>query len=151
MNEDQIIGLISQNILFLLGAIFLIVVVVKGIKIVPQSEKYVIERFGRLHSVLGPGINFIIPFLDTVAHKISILERQLPTASQDAITRDNVLVEVETSVFYRILNPEKTVYRIRDVDGAIATTVAGIVRAEIGRMDLDEVQSNRSELIATIK
>ncbi len=151
MDEDQIIGLISQNILFLLGAIFLIVVVVKGIKIVPQSEKYVIERFGRLHSVLGPGINFIIPFLDTVAHRISILERQLPTASQDAITRDNVLVEVETSVFYRILNPEKTVYRIRDVDGAIATTVAGIVRAEIGRMDLDEVQSNRSELIATIK
>jgi regulator of protease activity HflC (stomatin/prohibitin superfamily) len=75
----------------------------------------------------------------------------LPNASQDAITRDNVLVEVETSVFYRILQPEKTVYRIRDVDGAIATTVAGIVRAEIGKMDLDEVQSNRSQLITTIK
>lgn len=86
-----------------------------------------------------------------MAHRISILERQLPTASQDAITRDNVLVQVETSVFYRILQPERTVYRIRDVDGAIATTVAGIVRAEIGKMDLDEVQSNRSELIATIK
>ncbi|MFC3615715.1 SPFH domain-containing protein [Lutimaribacter marinistellae] len=151
MNEDQILGLISQNILYLLGALFVVIVVLKGIKIVPQSEKYVIERFGRLHSVLGPGINFIVPFLDNVAHKISILERQLPTASQDAITRDNVLVEVETSVFYRILNPEKTVYRIRDVDGAIATTVAGIVRAEIGRMDLDEVQSNRAELISTIK
>ncbi|MEO0829418.1 MAG: SPFH domain-containing protein, partial [Pseudomonadota bacterium] len=64
---------------------------------------------------------------------------------------DNVLVQVETSVFYRILEPEKTVYRIRDVDGAIATTVAGIVRAEIGKMELDEVQSNRAQLIMRIK
>ncbi|MFO7771810.1 MAG: paraslipin, partial [Roseovarius gahaiensis] len=82
---------------------------------------------------------------------VSILERQLPNASQDAITRDNVLVEVETSVFYRITQPEKTVYRIRDADAAIATTVAGIVRAEIGKMDLDDVQANRSALITTIK
>jgi regulator of protease activity HflC (stomatin/prohibitin superfamily) len=101
--------------------------------------------------VLGPGINFIVPFLDSIAHKISILERQLPTATQDAITKDNVLVQVETSVFYRIIQPEKTVYRIRDVDAAIATTVAGIVRAEIGKMDLDDVQANRAQLIATIK
>jgi regulator of protease activity HflC (stomatin/prohibitin superfamily) len=86
-----------------------------------------------------------------VAHRISILERQLPNASQDAITRDNVLVQVETSVFYRILSPERTVYRIRDIDAAIATTVAGIVRAEIGMMELDEVQSNRAELITKIK
>jgi regulator of protease activity HflC (stomatin/prohibitin superfamily) len=118
---------------------------------VPQSEKHVVERFGRLHSVLGPGINFIVPFLDRVAHPVSVLERQLPTARQDAITKDNVLVQVETSVFYRILEPEKTVYRIRDVDAAIATTVAGIVRAGIGEMDLDEVQSNRQQLIAQIK
>lgn len=151
MTEDQIIGLISSNIIYLLGAIFLIVVILKGIRIVPQSEKFVVERFGRLHAVLGPGINFIVPFLDVVAHKISILERQLPSASQDAITKDNVLVQVETSVFYRIIEPEKTVYRIRDVDAAISTTVAGIVRAEIGKMDLDEVQSNRDQLIGTIK
>ncbi len=151
MTEDQLIGLISQNILYLLGAVLLVVVILKGIRIVPQSEKYVVERFGRLHSVLGPGINFIVPFLDAVAHRISILERQLPTASQDAITKDNVLVQVDTSVFYRITEPEKTVYRIRDVDAAISTTVAGIVRAEIGKMDLDEVQSNRNQLITTIK
>ncbi len=62
-----------------------------------------------------------------------------------------MLVQIDTSVFYRILEPEKTVYRIRDVDGAIATTVAGIVRANIGKMDLDEVQSNRSQLISQIK
>ncbi|SHJ92348.1 Regulator of protease activity HflC, stomatin/prohibitin superfamily [Shimia gijangensis] len=151
MPEDLIIDLLSGNLVLILGAIFLIVIVLRGIKIVPQSEKFVVERFGRLHSVLGPGINFIVPFLDVARHKISILERQLPNASQDAITRDNVLVQIDTSVFYRILQPEKTVYRIRDVDAAIATTVAGIVRAEIGKMDLDEVQSNRAQLIGQIQ
>lgn len=144
-------ALLGGNIVILLLAGFIILCIYLGIRIVPQSQKFVVERFGRLRSVLGPGINFIIPFLDRVAHKISILERQLPNANQDAITKDNVLVQVETSVFYRILEPEKTVYRIRDVDAAIATTVAGIVRAEIGKMDLDEVQSNRNQLIGEIK
>ncbi|MCV6825762.1 MULTISPECIES: SPFH domain-containing protein [Halocynthiibacter] len=144
-------GLIGGNIVLLLIAGFIILSIFLGVRIVPQSEKYVVERFGRLRAVLGPGINFIVPFLDVVRHKISILERQLPTASQDAITSDNVLVQVETSVFYRIIEPEKTVYRIRDVDAAIATTVAGIVRSGIGQMELDEVQSNRQQLIAQIK
>ncbi|TCP60075.1 SPFH domain-containing protein [Rhodovulum bhavnagarense] len=148
---DFLGALLGGGLVIWLIAVFIIVSVAMGVRIVPQSEKHVVERFGRLRAVLGPGINLIVPFLDRVAHKVSILERQLPNASQDAITADNVLVQVETSVFYRILEPEKTVYRIRDVDGAIATTVAGIVRAEIGKMELDQVQSNRSDLIATIK
>ena len=142
---------IGANAVWLTIAVLLVVTVFLAVRIVPQSEKYVVERFGRLQSVLGPGLNIIIPFLDSVAHRISILERQLPSSRQDAITADNVLVQVETSVFYRIIEPEKTVYRIRDVDGAIAATVAGIVRAEIGTMELDEVQSNRSRVIARIK
>ncbi len=137
-------------VLFLL-AIFIIISLFLGVRIVPQSQKYVIERFGRLRAVLGPGINLIVPFVDTVAHKVSILERQLPNSRQDAITTDNVLVQVETSVFYRIMEPEKTVYRIRDVDAAILTTVAGIVRSEIGTMELDEVQSNRARLTTRIR
>lgn len=149
--EALIIGILEDSMAFLLLAALLIILIVKAVKIVPQSEQHVVERFGRLRSVLGPGINMIVPFIDRIAHKISILERQLPTASQDAITRDNVLTQVDTSVFYRITEPEKTVYRIRDVDSAISTTVAGIVRAEIGKMDLDEVQANRNSLIDTIK
>ncbi|SHH08169.1 Regulator of protease activity HflC, stomatin/prohibitin superfamily [Cognatiyoonia sediminum] len=143
--------LIGQNIVYLLLAVFIIICILAGVRIVPQSQKYVVERLGRLRSVLGPGINFIVPFLDRVRHKVSILERQLPTSTQDAITSDNVLVQVETSVFYRIIEPEKTVYRIRDVDGAIMTTVAGIVRSEIGRMELDQVQANRANLIEAVR
>ena len=149
--EQILAELIGGNLVAILVGLFIIFSILLGVRIVPQSEKHVVERFGRLRSVLGPGINFIVPFLDRVRHKVSILERQLPTASQDAITKDNVLVQVETSVFYRILEPEKTVYRIRDVDAAIATTVTGIVRAQIGLMELDEVQSNRSVLIQQIQ
>jgi len=142
---------LGANILFLVLAVFIIICIMAGVRIVPQSQKYVVERLGRLHAVLGPGINFIVPFLDRVRHKVSVLERQLPAMSQDAITSDNVLVQVETSVFYRIIEPEKTVYRIRDVDAAISTTVAGIVRSEIGRMELDQVQANRSRLIGAVR
>lgn len=149
--QQDIMDIIGRNFTLIFLAIVIFLVVSRGVRIVPQSEKYVIERFGRLHAILGPGINFIVPFLDHVAHKISVLERQMPSTSQDAITKDNVLVQVETSVFYRINEPEKTVYRIRDVDPAIATTVAGIVRSEIGTMELDQVQSNRAQLIDRIR
>lgn len=142
---------LGGNAVLLVLAVLVLLVVMKAVKIVPQSQKYVIERFGKLEKVLGPGINLIVPFFDSVAHKVSVLERQLPNASQDAITADNVLVKVETSVFYRVIEPEKTVYRIRDVDGAIATTVAGIVRSEIGKMELDSVQSNRADLISKVR
>jgi regulator of protease activity HflC (stomatin/prohibitin superfamily) len=149
--ERLVTEFLGQNIVLLMFAVFVVVCILAGVRIVPQSEKFVVERLGRLHSVLGPGINFIVPFLDRVRHKVSILERQLPSMTQDAITSDNVLVQVETSVFYRIIEPEKTVYRIRDVDGAISTTVAGIVRSEIGRMELDQVQANRANLIVAVR
>jgi regulator of protease activity HflC (stomatin/prohibitin superfamily) len=129
----------------------LLLTVLLSVKIVPQSEKYVVERLGRLHKVLGPGVNLIVPLIDSVKHRIPILERQLPSIKQDAITRDNVLIRADISVFYRIVAPENTVYRISNVDAAVTTTVAGIVRSEIGKIDLDDVQSNRSQLNSSIK
>ncbi len=148
---DQAIEIGGSNIVMIAAAFFIVICILAGVRIVPQSEKHVVERFGRLRAVLGPGINFIVPFLDKIRHQVSVLERQLPSMTQDAITSDNVLVQVETSVFYRIIEPEKTVYRIRDVDAAISTTVAGIVRSEIGRMELDQVQANRSTLIDAVR
>jgi regulator of protease activity HflC (stomatin/prohibitin superfamily) len=148
MTAEDFLG---WNGVYLAIAVFIILSILLGVRIVPQSEKHVVERFGRLRSVLGPGINFVVPFLDRIAHRVSVLERQLPSAHQDAITADNVLVKVETSVFYRVTEPEKTVYRIRDIDGAIATTVAGIVRSEIGKIELDQVQSNRAQLIERVR
>ena len=89
---------LGWNAVYLAIAILIIVSIFLGVRIVPQSEKHVVERFGRLRSVLGPGINFLVPFLDRIAHKVSVLERQLPTASQDAITADNVINAVNMMV-----------------------------------------------------
>lgn len=151
MIEDLLIAYVGENFFLILFFFLLVLAIFLAVRIVPQSEKHVVERFGKLRCVLGPGINLIVPFFDRIAHKISILERQLPTNQQDAITSDNVLVQVESSVFYRVIEPEKTVYRIRDIDAAIATTVAGIVRSEIGTLELDAVQSNRAQLINRIQ
>ncbi len=78
--DNQGIGLSGGTIVLILLALLIIVAVFRGIRVVPQSEKYVVERFGRLRSVLSPGLNIIVPFLDRVAHKVSVLERQLPTS-----------------------------------------------------------------------
>jgi regulator of protease activity HflC (stomatin/prohibitin superfamily) len=139
------------NIAAMVLIVLLVLIPFMAIKIVPQSEKYVVERLGKLHAILGPGLNIIVPFIDSVKHKISILERQLPSIEQDAISKDNVLIKASIVVFYRIVSPENTVYRISNIDQAVATTVAGIVRSELGKIDLDEVQSNRGPLNASIK
>ena len=94
MDPLQFFNFLGSNAVIILLALLIIISLFLGIRIVPQSQKYVVERFGRLHSALGPGFNLVVPFLDRVAHRISILERQLPTAEQDAITTDNVLVKV---------------------------------------------------------
>lgn len=133
--------------LIVLGGIY----TVGAVKIVPQTQKWVVERLGKYRQVLGPGVNLIVPIIDQVPHKVVILERQLPTSTQEAITQDNVVVQLETSIFYRITEPERTVYRIDDINGAISTTVAGMVRSEVGRMELDTVQANRTELIEAIQ
>lgn len=133
-----------------LGGLLLITVLM-AVKIVPQSQKYVVERLGRLHRVLNPGVSIIVPLLDSVKHKIPVLKRQLDAITQDAISRDNVLIKADIRVCYRIISPENTVYRISNVDQAVTTTVSGILRSEIGKIDLDDVQSNHRQLNASIK
>ena len=141
----------GSSLLFILLALFVLITLWKGYVIVPQSEKFVIEKFGKYSRTLEPGLKFIIPWLEVVRHEVSILERQLPDLQQDAITKDNVVIQCVIAVFYRVESPERTVYRIADIDGAVTTTIAGIVRSEIGKLDLDEVQSNRATLNALLK
>lgn len=136
----------------IIGFVVLVTVTLwSGVKIVPQSQTYVVERFGRYQRVLHAGLNLIVPFLDRVAHKVDILERRLPERPSDVITRDNVTISVTMSIFFRVTSPEYTVYRIRDLEGAIATAVTGVVRSNIGTVEFDEVQSNRDSLNVTLR
>jgi len=134
----------SINILLL--AVTVLVVVWYGVKVVPQSQVYIVERFGRYTRTLYAGLNLIIPLLDRVAHRVSILERQLPAFRISVITRDNVEVELETTVFFRIQEADKSVYRIRDVELAIHTAATSIVRSAAGKQELDELQSARQQM-----
>ena len=136
----------TVNINVLLLIVVAVVTVWYGVKVVPQSEVYIVERFGRYTRTLKPGLSLIIPFLDKVAHRLSILERQLPAFRISVITRDNVEVDLETTVFFRIREADKSVYRIRDVELAIHTAATSIVRSAAGKQELDELQSARQQM-----
>ena len=141
-----------QNLIDLPGVnavllvVFALVLLWRGVRIVPQSEVFVVERFGKFRRTLPAGLNLIVPFLDRVSRRISILERQLPEFEISVITRDNVEVNLEATVFYRIVDAARSIYRIRDVDGALHTEATSIVRSAAGRLELDELQSSREAM-----
>jgi regulator of protease activity HflC (stomatin/prohibitin superfamily) len=135
-----------ELVLTALILIIAFITVIKGIRIVPQSEVFVIERFGKFTKILNPGLNLIIPFIDLVRHKISILERQLPAFSISVITKDNVEVDLESTVFYRVIDAAKSVYRIEDDQLAIHTAATSIVRSAAGKLELDDLQSSRETM-----
>lgn len=131
------------EILLSVLTVLFFLVALSGIKIVPQSHEYVVEQFGKYVKSLKAGLNFIVPLLNRVAHKVSIIERQLDPQEISVITKDNVEVHLTTAVFFRIVEAAKSVYRIADIDQAVRTTVTSIVRATGGQMEFDEVQSRR--------
>lgn len=139
-----------ENVLLILFIFLSIIIVIKSIQVVSQSNEFVIERFGKYNRTLTAGINLIVPFLDTVTHKLSILERQLDEFDISVITRDNVEVNLETTNFYRVVDAARSVYRIADVDRALQTAAESIVRSAAGKLELDELQSSRSEMNAEI-
>jgi len=141
---EALIG--ASAVITLLFVAFGILLVFKGIKIVPQSDVFVIERFGKYTRTLQAGLNFLIPLLDHVAHRISILERQLPEFTISVITKDNVEVKLDATVFYRVVDAAASVYRIRDIDQAIHTASTSIVRSAAGKLELDELQSSRDSM-----
>ena len=137
--------MVTQIVLLFL-VILLLYLVYLGIKVVPQSQVYVIERFGKFTKVLDSGLSIIVPFVDRVAFKVDILERQLPAFRISVITEDNVEVGLESTVFFRVLDAAKSVYRIRDVDAAIQNTAISVIRSAAGKLELDELQSSRESM-----
>ncbi len=127
-------------------AILIIYVIYLGIKIVPQSKVFVIERFGKFTRILESGLSIIIPFVDRVAFRVDILERQLPPFKMSVITEDNVEVELVSTVFFRVLDAAKSVYRIRNIDLAIENTAISIIRSAAGKLELDDLQSSREAM-----
>ena len=123
-----------------------IVALALSIRIVPQTDNFLVERMGRYHRTLAAGAHLIVPVIERVAHKESIIERQLPAKTFTAFTKDNVQVKLTAAILFRVTDAGRAWYRIKNIDQAVETVITGIVRSMIGASELDQVQSNRNEL-----
>ena len=126
--------------------IILIVLAVMSIKIVRQSEVYIIERLGKFHKIADAGLTIIIPFIDHVRSIVSLKQQTMDVPPQDVITKDNVTITIDTVVFYRILEPAKAVYEIQSLKKGIEYLAITTIRDIVGKMDLDSTFTSRDAI-----
>lgn len=124
----------------------ILVVAYKSIKIVNQSEVYIVERLGKYHKTATSGLNFINPFLDKVRARIDLREQIMDVPPQNVITKDNVTIRIDTVVFYQITQPQKAVYEIQNLRVAIQNLTTTTMRDVVGKMDLDSTFSSRAQI-----
>jgi len=132
-------------------AILVGVTISLGVRLVPQGYKYVVQRLGKYHKTLGPGLNIIIPYVDSVAYKVTTKDIVLDIPSQDVITKDNVVIIANAVAYINIIAPEKAVYGVESYTVAIQTLVQTSLRSIIGEMELDDALSSRDQIKAKLK
>ncbi|MEB3863877.1 paraslipin [Acinetobacter sp. IK31] len=130
---------------------FVGVTIFKGVRIVPQGYKWIVQRLGKYHSTLNPGLNFVIPYVDEVAYKITTKDIVLDIPSQEVITRDNAVLLMNAVAYINLTTPEKAVYGIENYTWAIQNLVQTSLRSIVGEMDLDDALSSRDHIKAKLK
>ena len=133
--------------------LILIAVIVFGFKsftVVPQQEAYVVERLGRFHKVLNPGLNILIPFIDRIAYKHTLKEIPLDVPSQVCITRDNTQLTVDGIIYFQVTDPKLASYGSSNYIMAITQLAQTTLRSVIGRMELDKTFEERDDINATV-
>ena len=132
---------------FLLILLIIIAIIAfKTIKIVKQSEVYIIERLGKFHKVADAGLTIIIPFMDKVSSVVSLKQQTMDVPPQGVITQDNVTITIDTVVFYKITDPAKAVYEIQSLKKGIEYLAITTIRDIVGKMDLDQTFSSRDAI-----
>lgn len=129
----------------------LVITFFKGVKLVPQGFQWVVQRLGKYHKTLAPGLNIIIPYIDNVSYKITTKDIVLDIPSQEVITLDNVVIIANAVAYINIFSPEKAVYGVEDYEYAIRTLVQTSLRSIVGEMKLDEALSSRDKIKAKLK
>jgi regulator of protease activity HflC (stomatin/prohibitin superfamily) len=134
--------------------LFLLVVLALGggsalassVKIINQGNEALVERFGSYHKKLQPGLNIVVPVLDRIVFRETIREKVLDIPPQKCITRDNVGIEVDAVVYWRIVDMEKAWYKVENLQSAMVNLVLTQIRAEMGQLELDETFTARSQI-----
>lgn len=134
------------TIILIVLAILVVVTILAGVKTVSQGQQWTVERFGRYTRTLSPGINLIIPYIEQIGHKLSVMETVLDIPEQEVITKDNATVTADGIVFYQILEAVRAAYEVQNLTIALSTLAMTNVRAVIGAMDLDEALSQRDQI-----
>lgn len=127
-----------------------IVFVFASVKVVPQASEFVVERFGRYHKTLHPGLNIIFPLIDRVRSRVSLKETVLNVRKQEVISRDNASVQVDGVAFFQVLDAKKVTYVINDLPLALENLIMTNIRTVLGGIDLDEMLSNRDFMNAKL-
>ena len=141
----------SFSIVMIVLIALVVFTVFKGVRIVPQGYKWVVQRLGKYSQTLEPGLNLIIPYVDDVAYKVTTKDIVLDIPSQEVITRDNVVIIANAVAYINIVRPDKAVYGIEDYENGIRNLVQTSLRSIIGEMDLDSALSSRDEIKTKLK
>ena len=138
-----------MELLYSFPFLILIAVIVFGFKsfiVVPQQEAYIVERLGRFHKILNPGLNILIPFIDRLAYKHTLKEIPLDVPSQVCITRDNTQLQVDGVLYFQVTDPMRASYGSSNYIDAITQLAQTSLRSVIGRMELDKTFEEREEI-----
>jgi regulator of protease activity HflC (stomatin/prohibitin superfamily) len=131
--------------------VFVVVTIAKGVRLVPQGQEWIVERLGRYRVTLKPGLNFLIPYMDTVGYKMSTKDLILDIQQQEVITRDNAVLLANALCFAKITDPTKAAYGIENYDQAVRSLTMTSLRSIIGGMELDEALSSRDKIKALLR
>ena len=135
-----------MNIVALVFLIVIAIVVAKGVRVVPQQNAWVVERLGKFHAVLAPGLNLVIPFIDRVAYKHLLKEIPLDVPSQICITRDNTQLSVDGILYFQVTDPKMASYGASDYISAISQLAQTTLRSMIGKMEMDRTFEERDDI-----
>ena len=138
-------------IVVVIFAILVITTISMGVRLVPQGSKWVVQRLGKFHKTLNPGLNILIPYVDNVAYKVTTKDQVLDIHSQEVITMDNAVILANAVAFINVMSPEKAVYGVENYHLAIQNLVQTSLRSIIGEMALDSALSSRDSIKSKLK
>lgn len=131
--------------------LFVAITIAKGVRLVSQGEEWVVERLGKYHATLRPGLNILVPYLDRVAYKLITKDIILDVQQQEVITRDNAVILTNAIAFVKVTDPVKAVYGVTDFSEAIRNLIMTTLRSIVGEMELDEALSSRDKIKARLR